>query len=241
MITANRKYSTFIQKNQLDPKSIKIEDSWKEVLHEEFQKQYFSELVGFIKSEKAEGKTIYPPGPNIFQAFNTTPWDKVKVIILGQDPYHNPGQAMGLSFSVPQGTKLPPSLKNIFREIKTDVGIELPDHGDLNSWASQGVFLLNSMLTVEEKKPGSHKKIGWQEFTNAVIRLLSDKKEGLVFLLWGNFAKSKKDLIDGSKHLILEAAHPSPLARGAFFGSKHFSKTNDFLISKNQKIIDWQT
>ncbi len=225
----------------MDPNNIKIEDSWKIILTEEFQKQYFNDLVSFIKSEKAEGKTIYPPGPNIFQAFNSTPWEKVKVIILGQDPYHNPGQAMGLSFSVPQGTKLPPSLKNIFREIKTDLGIDLPDHGDLNSWASQGVFLLNAMLTVEEKKPGSHKKIGWQEFTNAVIKILSEKKEGLVFLLWGNFAKSKKDLIDGSKHLILEAAHPSPLARGAFFGSKHFSKTNDYLNSKNQKIINWQT
>ena len=218
-----------------------MESSWKAILKDEIQKDYFVEMLAFLKKEKAEGKTIYPPGPNIFHAFNTTTWDNVKVVILGQDPYHNPGQAMGLSFSVPKGTKLPPSLKNIFKEIKTDVGIELPDHGDLSSWAVQGVFLLNAMLTVEQKKPGSHKKIGWQEFTNAVIRTLSDKKEGLVFLLWGNFAKSKKELIDESKHLILEAAHPSPLARGAFFGSKHFSQTNVYLKANKQKEIDWQT
>lgn len=225
----------------MNPSNIKIEDSWKRVLNEEFQKEYFDEIINFLKASKKEGKIIYPPGPNIFQAFNSTPWDEVKVIILGQDPYHNPGQAMGLSFSVPRAIKLPPSLKNIFREIKTDIGVELPDHGDLSTWAAQGVFLLNAMLTVEEKSPGSHKKIGWQEFTNAVIKILSDKKEGLIFLLWGNFAKSKKDLIDETKHLILEAAHPSPLARGAFFGSKHFSKTNDYLLSKNQKVINWQT
>ena len=224
----------------MDTSKIKIEDSWKNILQEEFQKDYFKNVVAFLKSEKELGKKIYPPGPYIFHAFNTTPWEKVKVVVLGQDPYHNPGQAMGLSFSVPQGTKLPPSLKNIFREIKSDVGIELPDHGDLSTWAMQGIFLLNAMLTVEEKKPGSHKKIGWQQFTDAVIRLLSEQKEGLVFLLWGNFAKNKRDLIDASKHLILEAAHPSPLARGAFFGSKHFSKTNEYLKSINQKPIDWQ-
>lgn len=221
--------------------SIKIEASWNEILKEEFKKEYFQNIVTFLKEEKRNGKVIYPPGPNVFHAFNTTPWKDVKVVILGQDPYHNPEQAMGLSFSVPKGIKLPPSLKNIFREIKTDVGIELPDHGDLSSWANQGVFLLNAMLTVEQKNPGSHKKIGWQEFTNAVIQLLSEKGEDIVFLLWGNFAKNKKELIDGSKHLILEAAHPSPLARGAFFGSKHFSKTNEYLISKNKKPIDWQT
>ena len=221
--------------------TIKIEASWKEILKEEFDKEYFQKMVGFLKDEKSNGKIIYPSGPNIFHAFNTTPWKEVKVVILGQDPYHNPDQAMGLSFSVPKGIKLPPSLKNIFREIKTDVGIELPDHGDLSSWANQGVFLLNAMLTVEQKKPGSHKKIGWQLFTDAVIRLLSDQGEAIVFLLWGNFAKNKKELIDGSKHLILEAAHPSPLARGAFFGSKHFSKTNEYLISKNKTPINWQT
>ena len=234
-------YPTFIQNNSLDNSKIKIEESWKKILHEEFQKPYFQEIISFLKTEKAKGINIYPPGPNIFQAFNSTPWDDVKLIIIGQDPYHNPGQAMGLSFSVPRGIKLPPSLKNIFREIKTDVGIELPDHGDLSSWAEQGVFLLNAMLTVEHKKAGSHKKIGWQSFTDRVIQILSEQKEGLVFLLWGNFAKNKKELIDGSKHLILEAAHPSPLARGAFFGSKHFSQSNEYLISKNKKPIDWQT
>lgn len=225
----------------MNTQSIKIEASWKEILKDEFNKEYFQNVVQFLKSEKAEGKIIYPPGANIFHAFNTTPWQDVKVVIIGQDPYHNPDQAMGLSFSVPKGIKLPPSLKNIFREIKTDIGIELPNHGDLSSWAEQGVFLLNAMLTVEQKKPGSHKKIGWQQFTDSVIKLLSDKREEIVFLLWGNFAKNKKELIDGSKHLILEAAHPSPLARGAFFGSKHFSKTNEYLISKNKKPIDWQT
>lgn len=224
----------------METSNIKIEKSWKSVLSDEFQKDYFREMVEFLKVEKASGKIIYPPGPNIFQAFNLTTWDDVKVVILGQDPYHNPGQAMGLSFSVPKGTKLPPSLKNILKEIKADVGIILPDHGDLSAWAQQGVFLINAMLTVEQKKPGSHKKIGWQKFTNSVIKLLSDKKEGLVFLLWGNFAKNKKELIDDSKHLILEAAHPSPLARGAFFGNKHFSKTNVYLTANNQKEIDWQ-
>ena len=217
-----------------------MEKSWKTILQDEFQKDYFKEMFEFLTVEKAAGKNIYPPRTNIFHAFNITAWDKVKVVILGQDPYHKLGQAMGLSFSVPKDTKIPPSLKNIFKEIKSDIGIELPDHGDLSAWAAQGVFLLNAMLTVEEKKPGSHKKIGWQEFTNSVIRLLSNKKEGLVFLLWGNFAKNKKELIDESKHLILEAAHPSPLARGAFFGSKHFSKTNVYLKANNQKEIDWK-
>ena len=210
-------------------------------MKDEFEKEYFQNIVSFLKTEKSNNKTIYPPGSKIFEAFNVTPWNDVKVVILGQDPYHNPGQAMGLSFSVPEGITLPPSLKNIFRELKTDIGIELPNHGDLSSWAQQGVFLLNAMLTVEHKSPGSHKKVGWQEFTNAVIQLLSEKREDLVFLLWGNFAKSKKELIDGSKHLILEAAHPSPLARGAYFGSKHFSQTNDYLISKNKTPINWQT
>ncbi len=221
--------------------NIQMEDSWKINLKDEFEKEYFSKLVSFLKTEKEKGVIIYPPGKNIFHAFNTTNWDKVKVIILGQDPYHKKGQAMGLSFSVPPGVLLPPSLKNIFRELKSDLNITLPNHGDLSHWAQQGVFLLNAMLTVEEKKPGSHKKIGWQNFTDAVIKTLSDKKENLVFLLWGNFAKNKAKLIDESKHLILQAAHPSPLAGGAFFGCKHFSKTNEYLINHKQTPIDWQT
>jgi len=219
----------------------KIEKTWKKALEDEFQKEYFQNLAQFLKSEKAHAKKIYPPGSLIFNAFQLTPWDKVKVIILGQDPYHNPGEAMGLCFSVPKGTRIPPSLKNIFKELNTDIGIELPDHGDLTAWAQQGVLLLNAMLTVEHKKPGSHAKAGWQNFTDNIIKTLSDKKEGLVFLLWGNFAKSKATMINSDKHLILEAAHPSPLARGAYFGSKHFSQTNAYLKEKNKIEINWQT
>jgi len=219
----------------------KIEKTWKKALEDEFQKEYFQNLAQFLQSEKAHAKKIYPPGSLIFNAFQLTPWDKVKVIILGQDPYHNPGEAMGLCFSVPKGTRIPPSLKNIFKELNTDIGIELPDHGDLTAWAQQGVLLLNAMLTVEHKKPGSHAKAGWQNFTDNIIKTLSDKKEGLVFLLWGNFAKSKATMINSDKHLILEAAHPSPLARGAYFGSKHFSQTNAYLKEKNKIEINWQT
>ncbi len=224
----------------MDPEKVKIESGWKEALREEFQKSYFDDLISFIKSEKKAGKEIYPPGTLIFNAFEKTPFEKVKVVILGQDPYHNPGEAMGLCFSVPKGVRLPPSLKNIFREIKTDIGMELPAHGDLTTWAEQGVFLLNAMLTVEKKKAGSHKAAGWQEFTDAVIKTISDKKENVVFLLWGNFARNKAALIDGSRHLILEAAHPSPLARGAFFGSKHFSKTNAHFEQLGVAPINWQ-
>lgn len=219
--------------------NVKIEDSWKEVLADEFGKPYFDSIKSHLVKSKEEGKTIYPPGRLIFNAFNTTPFHKVKVIILGQDPYHNPGEAMGLSFSVPKGVRIPPSLKNIYKEIQRDCQLPIPDHGDLSSWAEQGVFLLNAMLTVEHRSPGSHKKIGWQEFTDAVIRELSEKREGLIFLLWGNFARNKKKYIDDSKHHILEAAHPSPLAGGAFFGSKHFSKTNKILIKQGKEPINW--
>lgn len=219
---------------------VKIEESWKKQLSEEFKKAYFLSLTGFIKNEINIGKTIYPPGQEIFRAFQLTPFDKVKVVILGQDPYHNPGEAMGLSFSVPKSVKIPPSLRNIYKEIQSDLGCDIPGHGDLTHWAEQGVFLLNAMLTVEKNRAGSHKDIGWQTFTNAVIRQLSEEKKHLVFMLWGNFAKSKKDLIDGSKHLILESAHPSPLAGGAFFGCSHFSKTNDYLVKTGQKTIDWE-
>lgn len=218
---------------------VKIEESWKKVLSPQFDQAYFNSLVQFLKNEKKAGKKIYPPGGLIFNAFAQTPFEEVKVVILGQDPYHNPGEAMGLSFSVPRGVRVPPSLKNIYKELKTDLDVEPAQHGDLSHWARQGVFLLNSMLTVEHKKAGSHRKIGWQNFTDAVIRQLSRERKGLVFMLWGNFARNKKELIDPEKHLILEAAHPSPLARGAYFGSAHFSKANAYLAQQGKDPIDW--
>ena len=219
---------------------VKIESSWKRILQSEFEKPYFNFLIEFLKKEKQSGKVIYPTGSQIFNAFEHCPFDKVKVIILGQDPYHQPGQAMGLSFSVPRGIPLPASLKNIFKEIKADLNIDMPAHGDLTEWADKGVFLLNAILTVAKSSPGSHQKTGWQEFTDAVIKNLSDHRQGLVFLLWGNFARNKKILIDSSKHYVLEAAHPSPLAGGAFFGCRHFSKTNEILMKLNQTPIEWK-
>lgn len=218
---------------------VQIEASWKNELLEEFEKPYFLQIVEFLKREKAQNKIIYPPGSQIFNAFNTTPFDQVKVIILGQDPYHGVGQAMGLSFSVSKNVAIPASLKNIYKEIQSDIGLPIPQHGDLTGWAKQGVFLLNAMLTVEASLASSHKNIGWQSFTDAVIQKLSTEKTGLVFLLWGNFAKAKKELIDTNKHLVLEAAHPSPLAGGAFFGCKHFSKTNEYLEKNGQIPINW--
>lgn len=219
--------------------NVKIEESWKEVLKDEFEQPYFQNLIHFLREQKKADKKIYPPGSLIFNAFNTTPFAEVKVVILGQDPYHNPGEAMGLSFSVPLGVRRPPSLQNIYKELHTDLGVPIPQHGDLTKWARQGVFLLNAMLTVEHKNAGSHQNAGWQNFTDAVIRKLSEQRQGLIFMLWGNFARSKKGLIDASKHLILEAAHPSPLARGAFFGSRHFSKANLYLQERNKTPIDW--
>lgn len=218
---------------------VKIENSWKEVLKDEFQKDYFIGLTEFIRSEISSGKTVYPKGSMIFNAFNSTPLDKVKVVILGQDPYHGPGQAHGLSFSVPPGIKFPPSLSNIFKELHSDLGIITPADGCLDRWASQGVFLLNAVLTVRAGEAASHSKIGWTEFTDCVIKTISDKNEGVVFLLWGNYAKGKRDLIDSSRHFILEAAHPSPLAGGAFFGCRHFSKTNDILRNSGKEPINW--
>ncbi|MCR5710455.1 MAG: uracil-DNA glycosylase [Bacteroidales bacterium] len=218
---------------------VRIEESWKRALAPEFEKPYFARLAAQLHAEKREGKVIYPPGPLIFNAFNLTPFDKVKVVIIGQDPYHGPGQAEGLSFSVPHGVPIPPSLVNIYREIETDLGVRLDKDGSLRGWAEQGVFLLNAVLTVEAGKPTSHSRIGWAEFTDAVISTLSEKKEGLVFLLWGNFARSKRALIDTSRHTVLEAPHPSPLARGAFFGCRHFSKTNRILESEGLTPIDW--
>jgi uracil-DNA glycosylase len=182
---------------------------------------------------------VYPPGSLIFNAFNLTPFDKLKVVIIGQDPYHGAGQAHGLCFSVPQGIKQPPSLLNIFKELKSDLGIEPPSHGNLEKWAKQGVLLLNASLTVNEGEANSHAQCGWQTFTDAVIKKISDEKSGVVFLLWGNFARAKKSLIDTSKHFVLEAAHPSPLSGGAFFGSRHFSKTNELLKQQGKEPIDW--
>lgn len=218
---------------------VQIEPSWKEVLEPTFETPYFKHVRHYLKKELRDGKTIYPPGPKIFNAFNTTPFDKVKVVIIGQDPYHGPGQAMGLCFSVPNSIKVPASLKNIYKELNRDLGMPIPDHGDLTKWAEQGVFLMNAILTVERGKAGSHKKIGWQQFTDEVIKTLSTKKEGLVFLLWGNFAKAKKALIDETKHYVLESVHPSPLAGGAFIGNGHFSKTNELLKAQGKEPIDW--
>ena len=194
----------------------------------------------FLHQEKADGKVIYPPGSLIFRAFDLTPVPQVKVVILGQDPYHNPGEAMGLSFSVPDGVRTPPSLKNIFKEIETDLGIRMSGRPNLEGWARQGVLLLNSILTVEAGRAASHRGIGWEEFTDAVIRYLSANCNGIVFLLWGNFAKAKAALIDSSRHHVLQAAHPSPLAGGAFFGCRHFSQTNNLLMQEGKTPINWQ-
>jgi uracil-DNA glycosylase len=219
--------------------NVKIEASWKAVLAGEFEQPYFQSIANFLRQQKASGKVIYPPGPLIFNAFDTTPFEQVKVVILGQDPYHNPGEAMGLCFSVPRGVRVPPSLQNIYKELQSDLGCSIPPHGDLTAWAKQGVFLLNAMLTVEQKSPASHQKIGWQNFTDAVIRKLSQQRQGLVFMLWGNFARQKRSLIDTSGHLILESAHPSPFSATAFFGCRHFSKANAYLEQQGQPGIDW--
>ena len=219
---------------------VKIEQSWKDALAGEFEKPYFASLVRFLHHEKAAGKKIFPPGSQIFKAFELTPVDKLKVVILGQDPYHGPGQAHGLSFSVPAGIPAPPSLKNIFKEIESDLGIRMSGYPNLEKWASQGVLLLNAVLTVQAGAAASHSKVGWEEFTDAVISYISDNCEGVVFLLWGNFARGKSALIDRSRHHVLEAAHPSPLARGAFFGCRHFSQTNAILASQGKAPIDWQ-
>ena len=218
---------------------VKIEESWKQVLQEEFEKPYFATVSNQVKTDMVAGKTIYPPPKFIFNAFEKTPFDKVKVVILGQDPYHGAGQAHGLCFSVQRGVKAPPSLVNIFKEIQSDLGIAPPNHGCLDKWTEQGVFLLNTALTVRAAEPMSHSKIGWETFTDAVISVLSEKKTGLVFLLWGNFARNKKNLIDTSKHFILEAAHPSPLAGNRFSGCQHFSKTNELLSQQGLTPVDW--
>lgn len=220
---------------------VKIEPSWKEVLKNEFNKPYFAQIPLHIKTEKSQGKIIYPPGSLLFNAFNTTPFEKIKVVILGQDPYHGHGQAQGLCFSVPFGIAPPPSLVNIFKELHDDIGIAIPNHGNLTHWAEQGVFLLNASLSVRAGEPMSHAKIGWAQFTDQVIKTISTEKKNIVFLLWGKFAQEKRTLIDESKHHVLRSVHPSPLsAYGGFFGCRHFSKTNEYLGSKGIDPIDWQ-
>lgn len=229
----------FIKTYRMD---VQIDLSWKEALKDEFSKPYFEQIVTFLRAEKATGKQIFPPGPLIFNAFNQTPFDKVSVVILGQDPYHGPGQAHGMSFSVPGGVKPPPSLANIFKEIRSDIGVEMPAfYGNLTRWAEQGVLLLNAALTVRNGEPNSHARLGWAEFTDAVIRLLSERKEHLVFILWGKFAQEKQALINETKHTVLKAAHPSPFsADKGFFGCRHFSKTNEDLVQHNIPPIDWK-
>ncbi len=219
--------------------SVAINESWKNVLNDEFQKPYFPLIKQFIIGQKAKGKKVYPPGPLIFNAFNLTSFENLKVVIIGQDPYHGEGQAHGLCFSVPVGIKPPPSLVNIFKEIKTDLGIDPPNYGNLEKWAKQGVLLLNASLTVNEGEPNSHAQCGWHIFTDAVIKKISDEKEGVVFLLWGKFAQNKEALIDTSKHFVLKTAHPSPFSVDRFFGCKHFSKTNELLKQQGKQTIDW--
>ena len=220
---------------------VQIETSWKDALKREFEQLYFHRLVEFLKQEKRTGRLIYPPGQEIFNAFEQTPLHTVKVVILGQDPYHGEGQAHGLSFSVRKGVRIPPSLQNIYKELANDVGFQIPAHGDLSAWARQGVLLLNASLTVQANQPMSHSKIGWELFTDAVIRTISEQMTSCVFLLWGSFAQQKRSLIDAKKHLILEAPHPSPLsAHRGFFGCRHFSLSNAYLISNGRAPVYWQ-
>ena len=220
---------------------VKIEPGWKEVLKDQFNQPYFENIVKHLKVEKSQGKTIYPPGGLIFNAFNSTAFVHIKVVIIGQDPYHGPGQAHGLCFSVQRGVAQPPSLMNIFKELQEDIGIPIPNHGNLQHWAEQGVFLLNASLTVRAGEPMSHSKIGWAQFTDSVIKRISERSKHVVFLLWGKFAQEKASLIDESKHLILKSAHPSPLsAHAGFFGCRHFSKANAYLVSKGIDPVEWQ-
>ncbi len=221
--------------------SVKIHPEWAEVLSGEFSKDYFKHIVAFLKEEKKMGKVIYPDGPNIFQAFDLTPFSQVKAVVLGQDPYHGYKQAHGLCFSVQRGITPPPSLVNIYKELKDDLDIDPPPHGYLASWAEQGLLMLNASLTVEAGKPMSHSKIGWEQFTDTVIKKISEQKEGIVFLLWGRFAQQKEALIDNNKHVVLKAAHPSPFsAYAGFMGCKHFSKTNKLLRDQGKEPINWK-
>lgn len=225
----------------MSTESVKIHPTWLNELNQEFSKPYFLALKSFLKEEKQNGHVIYPKGEAIFSAFDSTPFDKVKVVILGQDPYHGEGQAHGLCFSVNRGIKLPPSLKNIYKELQTDMGFVPPSHGYLQYWAEQGVLMLNATLTVRANTPGSHQQKGWETFTDEVIRILDERKENLVFILWGKYAQNKSVLINKQKHLVLTAAHPSPFsAHTGFFGSGHFSKTNAYFVEKGIEPIDWQ-
>jgi uracil-DNA glycosylase len=220
--------------------NVRIEASWKEVLKDEFGKPYFKQISEHIKTEKEQGKIIYPAGSQIFNAFEKTPFHNVKVVILGQDPYHGPGQAMGLSFSVPEGVQVPPSLVNIYKELREDIGIIIPRHGDLSSWAQQGVLLLNASLSVRAGEAMSHSRIGWHQFTNSIIEKISSQRKNVVFLLWGKFAQEKETLINKARHCILKAPHPSPLsAYNGFFGCRHFSKANAYLIKNGIDPVNW--
>jgi len=217
-----------------------IEESWKKVLAGEFQQEYFRELKNFLVEERRQYR-IYPPGSKIFAAFDFTPFTSVKVVLLGQDPYHGQGQAQGLCFSVPRGIPKPPSLVNIFKELHDDLGLAIPPHGNLEAWARQGVLLLNATLTVRANQAGSHQHKGWEQFTDAAIRALAEQRENLVFMLWGNYAQAKAALVDGHKHCILKAPHPSPFsANQGFFGCRHFSRANDFLVRAGKEPVDWQ-
>jgi uracil-DNA glycosylase len=227
--------------NTTTPINPTIHESWKTALKDEFSKPYFAEIKRKLLEEKGQGQIHYPPGPQVFNAFNQTPFEEIKVVILGQDPYHGPRQAHGMCFSVAAGVPAPPSLVNIFKEIHNDLGHSIPNHGNLEKWAKQGVFLLNAMLTVKARQPASHQNIGWQNFTDAVIKRLSDARSGLVFLLWGRYAQNKSELIDNLKHHVLMAPHPSPFsADRGFFGCKHFSKANEILQEQGKDAIDWE-
>lgn len=223
---------------QINLDDVRIENGWKEALREEFLSEYFAKIKENLLAAKAR-EIVYPPGNLIFNAFNLTPFERVRAVILGQDPYHGAHQAMGLSFSVPHGVRIPPSLVNIYKEIKSDLGISEPASGDLSYWAKQGVLLLNASLSVGANRANSHSGFGWQIFTDAVMKILSARRQNLVFMLWGNFAKAKSALIDAQRHLILTAAHPSPLAGGAFFGCRHFSRCNEYLRAHGLGEIDW--
>ncbi|ALO46548.1 uracil-DNA glycosylase [Pseudohongiella spirulinae] len=222
-------------------REIKLEPSWKALLQDEFQQPYMLALRQFLRDEKAAGKIIYPPGPDIFNALNSTPFDKVRVVILGQDPYHGSGQAHGLCFSVKKGVAVPPSLKNIYKELGQDLGLSVPAHGNLSHWTQQGVLLLNAVLTVESGRAGAHQNKGWERFTDKIIALLNERREHLVFMLWGSYAQKKGAIIDRRRHLVLQSAHPSPLsAHRGFLGNRHFSSANHYLQAHQQPPIDWQ-
>ena len=220
--------------------NVNIEESWKRQIADELKQPYFNELVHFLREEKANKEIIYPPEKQIFAAFENTPFDKVKVVILGQDPYHGEGQANGLCFSVAPGVRVPPSLKNIFKELNRDLNVDIPVDGDLSAWTSQGVLLLNATLTVRANQAASHQKKGWEIFTDAIIKSISENRAYVVFMLWGNYAKQKASCVNRRKHLVLEAAHPSPLARTGFKGCSHFSKANEYLVKNNISPIDWR-